>query len=173
MIVSYSPTPGRQFSAILCRYYSIQLLPWLIPFFKSIILHTCQHYRARIASSWSPYKCISALYWYYYYYGLVYIIDIYIYITYFLFVKCLIQNDTGWLLVIVLHQVDRLVRYRADINQYSYYRDHFRLLISYIAYLPTLRGEHCVFVITIQTYKCAISILWLIWFGISRQYSYA
>ena len=37
--------------------------------------------------------------------------------------KYAIQNDTGWLLVIVLHQVDSLVQYFSDISQYNYYRD--------------------------------------------------
>ena len=32
VIIGYSPTPGRQVSARLFRYYSIQLLPWLILF---------------------------------------------------------------------------------------------------------------------------------------------
>ena len=48
------------------------------------------------------------------------IASIYIYsLINFLFVKYTIQNDTGELLVIVLHQVDRLVRDRSDITQYS------------------------------------------------------
>ena len=38
-----------------------------------------------------------------------------------------IQNNTGWLLVIVLHLVDRLVQYHSYFTQYSYYRDYFCL----------------------------------------------
>ena len=102
------------------------------------------------------------------------ILSIYIYrLIICLFVKYAIQNDTGLLLVIVLHQVDKIVRYRAYITQYSYYCYFFRSSIDYIAYLPTLRGEHCVFVVTIKTYKCDILKLVLLRFDLSHRYLYA
>ena len=44
---------------------------------RSIISHTCQHKGANIASSWSPYKRVSAIYWNQDFYGLIYLIDIY------------------------------------------------------------------------------------------------
>ena len=90
----------------------------------------------------------------------------------FIFMKYAIYNDTGWLLVIFLHQVYRLVRDCADITRYSYYCDYFRSLIDYIAYLPTLRDKHPIFVIDIQTCKCAILILGLLRFGLSHLYIY-
>ena len=100
--------------------------------------------------------------------------SIYIYtLLPFLFVKYTIHNDTGRLLGIVLHQVDRLVWDHADITQYSYYRDYFRSSIDYIAFLPTLWGEHRVFVIAIQKCKYTIFILGILRFGVSHQYLYA
>ena len=53
VIVGFSPTPGWQVSAISCRYYTIQSLPWRLPFVNIptlqgehhifvITLQTCQ-----------------------------------------------------------------------------------------------------------------------------------
>ena len=94
VIAIYSPTPGWQVIKRSFRYYSMQLIPWLLMF------------RASIASFWSPYKRVSALYWYFEYYGLVYIINIYTH-DLFLFYKYSIHNNKGWLLVVVSHQVKR------------------------------------------------------------------
>ena len=99
---------------------------------------------------------------------MIYHIDTYTYYLIFISVKYATQNDTGQLLVIVLHQVDRLVQDRAYITQYSYYREYFRLSVNYIAYLTTLWGEHRVFVISIQTCNCNILKLGLLRFGLSH-----
>ena len=57
--------------------------------------------------------------------------------------------------------------------QYIYYLDQLFSAIDYIAYLPTLRGQHRIFVITTQTCKCTILKLELFWFDLSHQYLYA
>ena len=77
--------------------------------FRLILLHYFLTIQANIASSWSPYTHVSALHWYYDYYSFFYCINVYIHINYFIFVEYYIQNNTGWMLVIVLHLVDRLV----------------------------------------------------------------
>ena len=56
--------------------------------------------------------------------------------------------------------------------QYIYQVDYFCLLIYYIAYLPTLRGKYCVFIINIQKCMCTISKLGILWFDLSHQYLY-
>ena len=47
------------------------------------------------------------------------------------------------------------------------------LSIDYIVCLTTLLGEHCVFLITIQTCTCNILLLRLLRYGLSRRYLYA
>ena len=67
-------------------------------FRQSIISHTSQHYGVSIASSWSPYKLVCALYWNQDYYGLIYVIDIY---THYLFIYCcgICNPEQYWVVV--------------------------------------------------------------------------
>ena len=56
--------------------------------------------------------------------------------------------------------------------QYIYQHDYFRSSVDYISYFPTLRGEHRVFVVTIQKCNCAILKLGLLRFDLSHRYLY-
>ena len=82
---------------------------------------------------------------------------IYIYITYFSSLKYTIQNNTGWLSVIVLHLVNRLVRDRSDITKYT----------------TSFWGQYRVFVIAIEKCKYGILKIRIMRFVVFHRYLYA
>ena len=105
VIVSYSPTPCQQVSDRSFRYYSIQLLLWLI-FFVGWLYHILANIMEQASHLLDIHTNMKVRY-----------IDIrnitvwcislmFIRITFF-WAKYEIQNDIGWLLVILLHQVNR------------------------------------------------------------------
>ena len=59
-----------------------------------------------------------------------------------------------------------------SIKQYSYKHDHWLSLADCITYLLTVRGNHRIFVITLQICKCSIFLLVLLRFDISCRYLY-
>ena len=79
-----------------------------------IISHTPPTIQANIASSWLTYKKVGKC-----------TTLIFILIWFGLLHRYNIQDNTGWLFVIVLHVVKRFVWYCSVFTQYSYYRDFF------------------------------------------------
>ena len=95
--------------------FAIQLLPWLIPLVDRLYriltnitgraLHLCDHH-TRVQVRYIEIRILrfDLSHWYLYAFLI------------FLSVKYAINNNTGWLLVMVLHQVDRLVKYLSNIT---------------------------------------------------------
>ena len=75
----------------------------------------------------------------------------------FLFLYYVIQNNTRWLLVIVLHLVNRLVRDRSDITKYT----------------TSFWGQYRVFVIAIEKCKYGILKIRIMRFVVFHWYLYA
>ena len=77
------------------------------------------------------------------------------------------------ILICVHRTVEPFVLYFICHFQYSYQREYCLYSMYYISYFPTLRGNHSVFVITIQKCKFSTFKFALLQFDLYHQYLYS
>ena len=94
--------------------------------------------------------------------------------------NCNIENGLivrGYLYYVLVHRIGILFRtIQGDFLLYSYtlltgFCDIIQFLFNTVITVTSFVWvHHCVFVISIVTCKCAISILQILWFGVCRRY---